>query len=211
MNEEHGPLLTISLELQSTGCRVFQNLAEQNIQQSTLVDIRRLSNGNIRHLMRIPTDQIPIGSLQQVFPINDNYHNRHTLLWFESEDCQACQTIILNNSFQITGTSVNKDVILVNFVVAEHQDFQQIISSFEKEGLKLRVLEMSKRVCRDSLSTNKQERAVQFAGTFGFFDYPRSITLFNLAKKLGIASSTLSEQLRRGTRRLVENYITIYQ
>ncbi len=209
MSQEHGPLLTISLELQSDSCRVFQNLVEQNVQQPALVDIRRLSNGNIRHLMRIPTGNIPIDYLQQVLPINDNNHNGHTLLWFESEDCQACQTILVNNSFHITGKCINKEVILFSFVVVEHQDFLHIVSSFEKMGMRLKVLEMSKRACRDSLLTNKQERALQFANTFGFFDYPRSITLYDLAKKLGIASSTLSEQLRRGTRRLVENYITI--
>jgi predicted DNA binding protein len=205
VNQELGPPFTISLELQSHACEVFQHLAEQNIEQPTLVDIRRLPNGIIRHLIRIPTNKIPSCSLQQFQSINNN-HNGHTLAWFDSEDCLACQAIISNNSFQITGASVNKDTIIYNFMVPEHHDFQNIISSLETPALKLRILEMSNGKAKDTLLTNKQERALWFANTFGFFNYPRSITLFNLAQKLGIASSTLSEQLRRGTRRLVENY-----
>jgi predicted DNA binding protein len=210
MNQALGPPLTISLELQNHACSVFEHLADQNILQSTLIDIRQLPNGTIRHLIRIPTNApAPPRSLQQFQSLSNNNHKSHTLAWFDSEDCPACQTIISNNSFQITGASINKDTILYTFMVPEHQDFQNIVSSLETPRFNLRILEMCNSASKDTLLTNKQERALWFANSFGFFNYPRSITLFKLAQKLGIASSTLSEQLRRGTRRLVENYYYI--
>lgn len=206
MSQALGPPLTISLELQSHACSVFEHLADQNILQSTLIDIRQLPNGTIRHLIRIPTNKIPPSSLQQFQSLNNNNHKGHSLAWFDSEDCPACQTIISNNSFQITGASINKNTIFYKFMVPEHQDFQNIVTSLETPGFNVRILEICNSASKDTLLTNKQERALWFANSFGFFNYPREITLFKLAQKLGIASSTLSEQLRRGTRRLIENY-----
>jgi predicted DNA binding protein len=168
-----------------------------------------MSNGIIRHLIRIPTNKITKSPIQQSLSSSNNNHSGHTLAWFDSEDCPACQIIVLNNSLQITGASVNMDTVLYNFIVSEYQAFQDIVSALEAQGLKPRILEMSNGVSKDTVLTDKQERALWFAKALGFFNYPRSITQFNLAQKLGIASSTLSEQLRRGTRRLVENYYTL--
>jgi len=40
----------------------------------------------------------------------------------------------------------------------------------------------------------------------GFFDYPRKIGMRELSAKLGIKPATLSETIRRGTRRLLEHH-----
>ena len=54
--------------------------------------------------------------------------------------------------------------------------------------------------------TENQERIFWLALKSGFFDYPRQIGMAELAAKLGISPATLSEIIRRGTRRLLEHY-----
>ena len=54
--------------------------------------------------------------------------------------------------------------------------------------------------------TEKQERIFWLALKGGFFDYPRKIDTVELAAKLGISPSTLSEITRRGMRRLLESH-----
>jgi predicted DNA binding protein len=54
--------------------------------------------------------------------------------------------------------------------------------------------------------TENQERIFWLALKSGFFDYPRQIGMAELAAKLGISPATLSEIMRRGSRRLLEHY-----
>lgn len=65
---------------------------------------------------------------------------------------------------------------------------------------------MGKFELKTAVLTEKQERIFWLALKGGFFDYPRKIGLRELAEKLGVQSSTLSEIMRRGTRRLLEHY-----
>jgi predicted DNA binding protein len=61
---------------------------------------------------------------------------------------------------------------------------------------------------RGDILTEKQERALWFAITLGFYEWPRRITLTELAEKLGVSASTLSELMRRGLRRVLRNYFS---
>jgi len=76
----------------------------------------------------------------------------------------------------------------------------------EGAGLKVNVLKMGKFEPRKGVLTEKQERIFWLALKGGFFDYPRKIDTVELAAKLGISPSTLSEITRRGLRRLLEHY-----
>lgn len=51
--------------------------------------------------------------------------------------------------------------------------------------------------------TEKQQEAVSLAFRLGYFDTPRKVSVDELAKKLGLASSTLAVHLRRAERRLL--------
>ena len=54
--------------------------------------------------------------------------------------------------------------------------------------------------------TEKQERVLWLALKMGFFEFPRRITMLELSRRLGVGLSTLSEIIRRGIRRLLENH-----
>lgn len=59
-----------------------------------------------------------------------------------------------------------------------------------------------------SALTDKQREAVILAFSLGYFDTPRKISSGELAKKLGIAHSTLAVHLRRAERRLLAEVLT---
>ncbi len=73
-------------------------------------------------------------------------------------------------------------------------------------GLQVTVRKMGEFEPQAGVLTEKQERIFWLALKGGFFDYPRKIDTVELAKKLGISPSTLSEITRRGMRRLLESY-----
>jgi len=53
--------------------------------------------------------------------------------------------------------------------------------------------------------TEKQQRALITAYTFGYYDVPKKISLVQLAEKLDLARSTLDMHLRRAERRLLNH------
>jgi predicted DNA binding protein len=55
--------------------------------------------------------------------------------------------------------------------------------------------------------TAKQRDAIVAAFKFGYYDTPRRISTEELAKKLNMVSSTLSEHLRKGEKRLLSELL----
>ncbi|RQG91308.1 bacterio-opsin activator [Natrarchaeobius halalkaliphilus] len=55
--------------------------------------------------------------------------------------------------------------------------------------------------------TESQREALEIAHEYGFFDVPRGTDLATIADHLGISTQAVSERLRRGQARLVENYV----
>jgi predicted DNA binding protein len=72
--------------------------------------------------------------------------------------------------------------------------------------LKVKVLKVMKLRSQGKILTEKQERVLWLALKTGLFDYPRKVDMVEFSRKLGISSSTLSEVIRRGIRRLLEHH-----
>ncbi len=91
-------------------------------------------------------------------------------------------------------------------MVPTAEAYKGIINDLQKAGYKTNILKIGKFEQHIDVLTENQERIFWLALKSGFFDYPRQIRIAELATKLGISAATLSEILRRGTRRLLEHY-----
>jgi hypothetical protein len=91
-------------------------------------------------------------------------------------------------------------------MVPTFEAYRGIITDLEKAGHKVNVVKIGKFEQQIGVLTENQERIFWLALKSGFFDYPRQIGMAELAAKLGITAATLSEIMRRGTRRLLEHY-----
>jgi hypothetical protein len=127
-------------------------------------------------------------------------------LWFESEGCEVCSKILSRDAFLVSGKSLDKDKITYSFLVPTLEAYAGIISALESAGFMVNVLRMGGFEPKAGVLTEKQERIFWLALKGGFFDYPRKIDTIEFADKLGIRPSTLSEIIRRGTRRLLEHH-----
>jgi predicted DNA binding protein len=59
----------------------------------------------------------------------------------------------------------------------------------------------------DALLTERQQECLSTAQRLGYFDVPRECTLAELANELGVDKSTASETIRRGTSRVVGQFL----
>lgn len=124
----------------------------------------------------------------------------------ESEDCDVCNTILSHGSFLVSGTSMKNYTFIYDFIVPNFDAYLGIISALESVNLKVKVLRLTKVRPKGKILTEKQERILWLALEAGLFDYPKRIDMVEFSRKLGISPSTLSEVVRRGVRRLLENY-----
>jgi predicted DNA binding protein len=91
-------------------------------------------------------------------------------------------------------------------VAKDEASLRQLVGELESEGCQVEI--RSKLEVKEPFAlTKRQERVVTKAMELGYYDFPRRITAKELAKRLSIAPSTLSEILQRSERKLVDFYL----
>ncbi len=188
-------------------CEGLKIIKSLGIKYCNLVDVRNLPNGLTRHLISFPSSEaytIPKERSHEV--IVGRKKGKEAFLWFDTEGCDVCKAILATNSFLISGRKLEGNTILYSFVAPTPEAFKKILVKLEDGGFKPEIIEAGQYQQRSKLLTEKQERVLWLALKMGFFNYPRKVRTSELSQRLGIGSSTLSEIIRRGTRRLLEDH-----
>jgi predicted DNA binding protein len=185
---------------------MLKKFAALGIQHLKVTDIRSSSSGAVKHLIELDSEQVK--KIPEDFKMIAPRGKKESKpsIWFESEGCEVCNTILSRDAFLISGKSMEENTINYSFIVPTFEAYKSIVSALEKSGHKLNVLKMGSFEPKTGVLTEKQEKIFWLALKGGFFDYPRKIGTQELSAKLGISPATLSEILRRGTRRILEHY-----
>ena len=199
----------VVLEVENRQCRIVKKCASLGLKHLKVVDIRGSNKSSVKHLVELDPNEVkkiknPPPELKAIGVKGQN--KGKASIWLESEGCGVCNTILSCDAFLVSGKSMEDFSIMYNFMVPSFEAYQKIVTDMEGAGLKVNVLKMGKFEPRKGVLTEKQERIFWLALKGGFFDYPRKIDTVELAAKLGISPSTLSEITRRGLRRLLEHY-----
>jgi hypothetical protein len=196
----------VVIEVENKQCRMLKKFAARGLKHLKVVDIRSSSTGVVKHLIELDREQIAKIPKDVKMAAQRGKSEGKPSLWFESEGCEVCNTILMHDAFLISGKSMEENAIMYSFMVPTFEAYTGIIRALETAGHKVTVLKMGKFEPKTEILTEKQERIFWLALKGGFFDYPRKIGLRDLSAKLGVKPSTLSEIIRRGTRRLLEQY-----
>jgi predicted DNA binding protein len=196
----------VVIEVENKQCRILKKFASLGIQHLKVTDIRSSSSGSVKHLIELDPDQVKKIPKDFKTTAPRNKAESKPAIWFESEGCEVCNRILSRDAFLISGNSMEEYTIKYSFIVPTFEAYKNIIADLENSGHKVNVLKMGSFEPKTGVLTEKQERIFWLALKGGFFDYPRKIGTQELAAKLGIRPSTLSEILRRGTRRLLEQH-----
>jgi predicted DNA binding protein len=194
----------VVIEVENRQCRMLKKFASHGLTHLKVVDIRSSSTGAVKHLIELDHEQV--SKIPGDVKMAPQRGKSKPAMWFESEGCEVCNTILVHDAFLVSGKSVEEHAIMYSFMVPTFKAYTSIIQALEKAGHKVTVLKMGKFEPRTAVLTEKQERIFWLALKGGFFDYPRKVGLRELGEKLGVQPSTLSEIMRRGTRRLLEHY-----
>lgn len=193
----------VVIEVENKQCKMVGKLASLGFSHLKVVDVRSSSTGSVRHLMDIGEDQAK--KVPKELAAKGHVESKSSV-WLESEGCEVCNTILEHDAFLVSGKSMQNNIITYSFMVPTFESYRGIITDLEKAGHKVNVVKIGKFEQQIGVLTENQERIFWLALKSGFFDYPRQIGMAELAAKLGITAATLSEIMRRGTRRLLEHY-----
>ena len=193
----------VVIEVENKKCKMVGKLASLGFSHLKVVDVRSSTSGSVRHLMDIGEEQAK--KVPKELAAKGHVESKSSV-WLESEGCEVCNTILGHDAFLVSGKSMQNNIITYSFMVPTFDAYRGIIIDLEKTGHKVNVIKIGKFEQQIGVLTENQERIFWLALKCGFFDYPRQIGMVELAAKLGISAATLSEIMRRGTRRILEHY-----
>lgn len=119
--------------------------------------------------------------------------------------CFACRDLIDSNCFLISAKTKEMEKIEWSLVASNNDCLRSLISKLQKQGAEPSVVKM-KKISDEELLTENQEKIVKTAYERGYYDFPKRIGVKKLADIFDISTATLSEILRRGQRKIIENY-----
>ncbi|WP_380678386.1 helix-turn-helix domain-containing protein [Salinigranum sp. GCM10025319] len=92
-------------------------------------------------------------------------------------------------------------------LTATREGFEAFGSALDETGRRYELLTLVHIDDRESLLTDRQREYLTVAHRRGYFDVPRECTLAELAATLGVDTSSASETIRRGTGRVVGQFL----
>lgn len=206
MNQPLDEPYYVAMEIENKQCKGLRMLEKAGIEKYALVDIRGAPKGPTRHLMKMPPKGLTDLPKELSAKARTNKSGNITSAWFNTDGCDVCTTILTSGSFLISARHLKDYMIIFSFVTPNFNAYRKIITTLEAQEMKFKILEIGKFKPRSKTLTEKQERVLWIALKMGFFEYPRRITMLQLSKRLGVGLSSLSEMLRRGLRRLLEDH-----
>jgi len=122
----------------------------------------------------------------------------------KTHKCTACRTFAGANCFLISANS-KPDGKLEWTLLGSDTMVRSLMRELEKENVAGDVVRISKLRDEEDL-TARQENILQIALEKGYFEFPKKVTLRQLAKTLDVSPATLTEILRRGQKRVIQEH-----
>jgi predicted DNA binding protein len=107
--------------------------------------------------------------------------------------------------FLISAESKGDGKVEWTLVLSDKSVLKNIFDHLKSKGVEADLVKLTKIDDKESL-TERQDKITHVAFERGYFDYPKRISLRELARMFDVSPSTLSEILRKGQRKIVLDY-----
>jgi predicted DNA binding protein len=119
--------------------------------------------------------------------------------------CDICRILTDADVFLISAESRGGGKVDWTFVLSDKAVLKGIFDHLKSKGVEAELVKLTKIDDKESL-TERQDKITHVAFERGYFDYPKRISLRELARMFEVSPSTLSEILRKGQRKIVLDY-----
>ncbi|MEM0155875.1 MAG: helix-turn-helix domain-containing protein [Thermoplasmataceae archaeon] len=189
------------VELKRADCDVTNLIKHINLKGS----VSRLKISSELTLHRIESnDQVSLVTELRKAAIKFTQAGNNTV-WAESRSCSACRAMALSEAAILSTRSVGTDAIIYRIIVPSKRSLYHLKGELEKAGLEPRVIEFFDN--EDEELTKREMDIIRSAFSLGYYDIDRGISMTELAQKFGISTSSISDVLRRGTKKIIKSYL----
>jgi predicted DNA binding protein len=124
-----------------------------------------------------------------------------------AKDCTVCGSLV-NTTFAsfISSVSTNEDCSMGYKVFLNSEGVPALLNRLSRQRVPFKVEEISP-LSADYRLTTRQLAILKSAVEMGLYDFPRRITQDELAARIGITPSTLTEILRRAEKKILGDFI----
>jgi predicted DNA binding protein len=119
--------------------------------------------------------------------------------------CEVCRILTDADVFLISAQSKADGKVEWTIVLSEKKVLKDIFDHLKNKSVDAELIKLTKIDDKETL-TERQDKTTQVAFDRGYFDYPKRISLRELARMFEVSPSTLSEILRKGQRKIVMDY-----
>lgn len=120
-------------------------------------------------------------------------------------DCRGCHILAESECFMLDATAAEGAGLVWHILAPKRTDVRALVEDLANQGIEADVAAIRSAKASGML-TKRQEMVMSFAYRLGYFEFPREISLSEMAKKLGVAKSTVSEILRTGEAKVLHSY-----
>ncbi len=119
--------------------------------------------------------------------------------------CMGCCTLSSTMTFVVGLHMDGEGRVVQRLITTDKEEIRRLVAHLEGRGHTV-TLQRLTTLEGDERLTSRQEDLLQIAYERGYFDHPKRISLRDLAGMFGVSVSTLSEMLRKGQRKIMEEY-----
>jgi len=121
------------------------------------------------------------------------------------DNCHACHELANSECFLTDATATESGGVEWRILAPKRASVESLVKTLRDRGLEIEVVAI-RTVKGSGMLTDRQERVLSLAYKLGYFEFPKKINLTDLASKLGVSKSTLSEILRTGEEKVLHSY-----
>lgn len=120
-------------------------------------------------------------------------------------ECRACQALADSECHLTDATASGSGGLEWHLLAPRRSDVESLVRELQGRGLEPEVAAI-RDVRGTAMLTDRQEKVIGLAYKLGYFEFPKRISLTQLARKVGVSKSTLSEILRTGEAKILHAY-----
>lgn len=195
-------------------CSWIYNLAKEHQVRVLLIDTVKAEDGMTRDLVEInlrdEDAEAVLGSIQDFeHVVNVEITERHKgrlLAIVEVRDCPGCVSLATSDVFLLSAHTTEDKRLEWKVAFSKREDLDTLIADMQTSGSDVQLLRVSNAIDDGLRLTDRQLKIVEVAFKRGYYDYPKRISIRELARIFGVSTATVSEILRRGQRKIIKEH-----
>ena len=195
-------------------CSWVYNLSRDHDVRVMLIDTVQTDEGLTRDLVEINLREEEADAIIQSIKGFDHVrrveiterHKGRLLAVVDVADCPGCVSLATADVFLLSAHTTEDRRLEWKVAFSSREDLDRLIWELQNHGTEVELIRVSNAIDDGLRLTDRQLKIVEVAFKRGYYDYPKRISIRELARIFSVSTATVSEILRRGQRKIIKEH-----